>query len=192
MPAAQPDTTALLARRTTVELGGVPVPTLAPADAFRHLAGHREGWTWLRTLVDLRRLARDPSVHAQRLPAPALASLAAARATVGLPHGVPADLLAALDRVPSATLARARAHHERPVAMFGGAGTAREVRDGLASVRRPRDLRQLAVTLVLPPHAALPVRSASAWQGVPRAFALRAGRLVRRGAPCAARPGRGA
>lgn len=180
MPGAQPDTDDLLARRTTVEVGGTSVPTLAPADAFRHLAGHREGWTWLRTLVDLRRLARDPAVFAHGLPGPALTSLAAARATVGLPGTVPAGVLAALDRVPDAALARARAHHQLPVAAFGGAGTAREVRNGMASVRRPRDLQQLAVTLVLPPHAALPVRSATAWGGVPRAFALRTRRLVSR------------
>ncbi|NYD33378.1 nucleotidyltransferase family protein [Nocardioides kongjuensis] len=180
MPGAQPDTDALLARRTTVEVGGTRVPTLAPADAFRHLAGHREGWIWLRTLVDLRRLARDPAVFGQELPVPALTSLAAARATVGLPDAVPGRVLAALDRIPDATLARARAHHELPVAIFGGAGTGREVRNGMASVRRPRDLQQLAVTLVLPPHAALPIRSATAWGGVPRAVALRTRRLVSR------------
>lgn len=180
MPGAQPDTHDLLARRTTVEVGGTPIPTLAPADAFRHLAGHREGWIWLRTLVDLRRLARDPAVFAHELPAPALTSLAAARATVGLPDTVPDGVLAGLDRVPDVALARARAHHELPVAVFGGAGTAREVRNGMASVRRPRDLQQLAVTLVLPPHAALPIRSATAWGGVPRAFARRTRRLVSR------------
>lgn len=180
MPGAQPETTDLLSRATTVEVGGAQFPTLAPADAFRHLAGHREGWIWLRTLVDLRRLARDPAVFAQELPGPALTSLAAARATVGLPATVPARVLAAIDRIPDAALARARAHHELPVAVFGGAGTAREVRNGMAAVRRPRDLQQIAVTLVLPPHAALPVRSATAWGGVPRAFALRAQRLVRR------------
>ncbi|MDQ6522854.1 nucleotidyltransferase family protein [Nocardioides sp. LHD-245] len=180
MPGAQPDPAALLARRTPVEVGGVAVPTLAPADAFRHLAGHREGWIWLRTLVDLRRLARDPDVFAQELPAPALASLAAARATVGLPDSVPARVLAAIDRVPDAVVARARASHLLPVAAWGGASTARDFRNGLASTRGPRDLRQLAVGLVLPAHAALPVRSATAWGGVPRAFALRAQRLVRR------------
>ncbi|MCR1784052.1 nucleotidyltransferase family protein [Nocardioides carbamazepini] len=180
MPGAQPDPAVLMERRTTVEVGGVQVPTLAPADAFRHLAGHREGWIWLRTLVDLRRLARDPEVFAQELPAPALASLAAARATVGLPDTVPGRVLAALDRVPDAVLARARARHRQPVAPWGGASTARDFRDGLASSTGPRDLQQLAVGLVLPPHAALPVRSATAWGGVPRAFALRAQRLVRR------------
>ncbi|WP_160158343.1 nucleotidyltransferase family protein [Nocardioides sp. SLBN-35] len=180
MPGAQPETDDLLARRTTVEVGGTEVPTLAPADAFRHLAGHREGWIWLRTLVDLRRLARDPAVFAQDLPVPALTSLAAARATVGLPATVPAGVRAALDRIPDAALARARAHHEQPVAIFGGAHAAREVRNGMASVRRPRDVQQLAITLVLPPHAALPIRSATAWGGVPRAVALRTRRLVSR------------
>ncbi|WP_436700568.1 nucleotidyltransferase family protein [Nocardioides sp. BYT-33-1] len=180
MPGAQPHPAALWERRTRVEVGGVAVPTLARADAFRHLAGHREGWTWLRTLADLRRLARDPEVFAQELPAPALASLAAARATVGLPDTVPGRVQAALDRVPDAVLARARARHRLPVPPWGGASTARDFRDGLASTRGPRDLQQLAVGLVLPAHAALPVRSATAWGGVPRAFALRAQRLVRR------------
>ena len=169
-----------MARSTVVEVGGMRLPTLAPADAFRHLAAHREGWIWLRSLVDLRRLARDPAVFAQRLPAPALVSLAAARATVGLPPDVPGRVLAALDRVPATVLARARAQHALPVGDFGGAGTVREVRNGMAAVRRPRDLGHLAVTAVLPPHAALPVRSASAWEGVPRAVALRARRLVAR------------
>lgn len=180
MPGAQPATGDLLARLTTVEVGGVQVPTLARADAFRHLAGHREGWTWLRTLVDLRRLARDPAVFAEPLSAPALTSLAAARATVGLPGTVPGPVRDALDRVPGAALARARAAHERPVAIFGGARAGREVRNGMATVRGPRDVQQLAMTLVLPAHAALPVRSATAWGGVPRAFALRTRRLVRR------------
>ncbi|XBB65384.1 nucleotidyltransferase family protein [Nocardioides sp. WV_118_6] len=179
MPGAQPATADLLARRTTVAVGGVRLPTLAPADAFRHLAGHREGWTWLRTLVDLRRLARDPAVLAEPLSSPALTSLAAARATVGLPATVPAAVLAALDRVPDAALARARAAHEHPVAIFGGARAGREVRNGLATVRGARDVQQLAMTLVLPAHAALPVRSATAWGGVPRAFALRARRIRR-------------
>ncbi|MBM7518737.1 nucleotidyltransferase family protein [Nocardioides nitrophenolicus] len=180
MPGAQPETTALLARSTSVTVGTTPIPTLAPADAFRHLAGHREGWIWLRTLVDLRRLARDPAVLDQDLPAPALVSLAVARATVGLPATVPAGVRAALDRIPDAVLARARADHEVPVAIFGGAHAAREVRNGMAAVRGPRDVQQLAMTLVLPAHAALPVRSATAWGGLPRAFALRTRRLVSR------------
>lgn len=180
VPGAQPPAHALLARRTTVEVGGAPVPTLASVDAFHHLAGHREGWTWLRTLVDLRRLARDPAVFERELTAPALISLAAARASVGLPASVPVRVLAALDRVPDAALARVRATHERPMGVFGGAGAARELRQGLASSRRPRDLQQVAMSVVLPAHAALPVRSASAWAGVPRALALRAGRLARR------------
>ena len=181
MPGAQPATPDLMARRTTVAVAGVTVPTLAAPDAFAHLAGHREGWIWLRTLVDLRRLARDPAVFDREPSRPALLSLAAARASIGLPTTVPARVHAALDRVPDAALARARADHARPVAIFGGAHAAREVRNGLASVRHPRDVQQLAMTLVLPAHAALPVRSATAWGGVPRALTLRTRRLLRRG-----------
>ncbi|WP_408896819.1 nucleotidyltransferase family protein [Nocardioides sp. R1-1] len=180
VPGAQPPAHALLARRTTVEVGGAPVPTLAPVDAFHHLAGHREGWTWLRTLVDLRRLARDPAVFDRELTAPALTSLAAARASVGLPASVPPRVLAALDRVPDAALARVRVTHEGAVGAFGGAGAVRELRHGLASSRGPRDLGQVVMSAVLPAHAALPVRSTTAWGGVPRALALRARRLAGR------------
>ncbi len=64
--------------------GSSVVATLSRYDALRHLAAHREGWIWLRTLVDLRRLARDEStVFDGPLSRGAAISLAAARSTIG-------------------------------------------------------------------------------------------------------------
>ncbi|KRC51380.1 MULTISPECIES: nucleotidyltransferase family protein [unclassified Nocardioides] len=180
IPGAQPPTEDLMARSVEVPVGGVRIPTLCPADAFHHLAAHREGWIWLRTLVDLRRLARDPSVHDQELGTPALTSLAVARATVGLPAGVPASLHAALDTVPAAALVGAREQHLRPTSTWNGAGPLQDFRYGLASARRPRDLGHVAVGLVLPAHAALQVTATSAWTGVPTALGRRARRFTRR------------
>lgn len=179
-PGALPAAEELMERQVRVPVGGVDIPTLAAADALNHLAMHREGWTWLRTLVDLRRLARDPRVFDQYLGSPALTSLAATRATVGLPAGVPARVSAALDRVPERTLAEIRAQHLRPTAPMGGATTGRELRYGIASARGPRDLGQLAVGVLLPAHTALEVRSTSAWTGLPTALGLRARHLGRR------------
>lgn len=180
VPGALPAADELMTRTVRVPVGGVKVPTLGAADALNHLAMHREGWTWLRTLVDLRRLARDPGVFDQYLGGPAVTSLAVTRATVGLPAGVPAEVSAALDRVPGRVLAEVRAQHLRPTAVMGGATTGRELRYGLASARRPRDLGQLAVGVLLPAHTALEVRSASAWTGLPTALGRRARHLGRR------------
>lgn len=196
-PGAHPDFAVLHGRRAEVPLGGALLPTLAAADALRHLAAHREGWVWLRTLVDLRRLARDPAVLDGDLRPVALASLAIARATVGLPDSVPGHVHDRLDRVPRGVVERALAYHRAAVPSFGGgAGSALSFRHRLASHSGSADLRHAAVSLVLPPHAALPVRSRTAWTGVPRALALRVRTLVRsrvrRGGPCAGRPGRAA
>ncbi|WP_156391659.1 MULTISPECIES: nucleotidyltransferase family protein [unclassified Nocardioides] len=192
---AHPEFAELWPRRELVEIGGAQVATLSPRDALGHLAGHREGWTWMRTLIDLRRLARDPAVFDGGLRAPAAVSLAVARETVGLPVGVPPRIHAQLDRVPAAVLDRARANHSvsNPSTYSGGSGG--HFRHHVASSRNPGDLGRAVVVLALPAHAALPIRSRTAWTGVPSALRLRFGNLVRallgrvrRDAPCVEQP----
>ncbi|GAB3855891.1 hypothetical protein GCM10028801_12210 [Nocardioides maradonensis] len=200
-PGTHPGFEAFWQRRVEIDLGVGRVPTLAPADALRHLAAHREGATWLRTLVDLRRLARDPQVLEGPLPPLALGYLAVARATVGLPATVPAEVLTRLDGVPPQLLERARRRQLADVRrdLGGGAGSLRSLADNRALSAGRGDLAYVAMALVLPAHTALPVRARTAWTGVPtalvrRARALLRGRLARfrRGAPCAGPPGRGA
>ncbi|MCX6399564.1 MAG: nucleotidyltransferase family protein [Propionibacteriales bacterium] len=198
---AHPDFAELWPRRDHVQVGGARIATLSRSDALRHLAGHREGSIWMRTLIDLRRLARDPAVFDGDLLGPATVSLAVARETVGLPEGVPDRIHDQLDRVPVSQLERARTLHGLPVTKTfgGGAGSALAFRNNLASSRSLADVGQAAVILVLPAHAALPVRSRTVWTGVPTAFWLRALKLVRGvrarirpGAPCAEQPERAA
>lgn len=197
MRGAHPEFAELWPRRELVALGGTELATLSTRDAFHHLAGHREGWIWARTLVDLRRLSRDPAVFDGDLAPHAAVSLAVAREVVGLPAAVPSEIHARLDRVPDAHLERARRHHGLGVRATygGGAGSAVALRNHLMASRSPADLGQAAMILVLPAHAALVVRSRTAWTGVPVALLLRVRNLVRgvlarfrRDAPCAEQP----
>lgn len=197
-PGAHPGFGVLHGRREEVLLGTDVLPTLSRYDALRHSAAHREGWIWLRTLVDLRRLARDPAVLDGELRPVALTSLAIARAAIGLPDTVPAHVHARLDRVPREQVERVRGYHRAavPASFGGGAGSALSFRHQVQASTTGADLRHAAVSLVLPAHAALPVRSRTAWTGVPHALALRVRTLVRSrvrpGGPCAGPPGRAA
>lgn len=205
IPDAHPPFEVLWGRREQVALGASTVTTLAAYDALRHLAAHREGWVWLRTLADLRRLCRDPQMLEGPLRPAALRSLAVARATVGLPDAVPAAVHAQLDRTPPDFLERVARQHALavPTTFAGGAGGLIGLRHRLTSSSSVTDLQHTAVALVLPAHAAYPIDARSAWTGVPRALLRRAaaalGSLrralqgkVRRGGPCAAPPGRAA
>lgn len=204
-PDAHPPFGVLRERAEVVPLGASTVATLGRYDALRHLAAHREGWVWLRTLADLRRLCRDEGVLDGPLRPAAVRSLAVARATVGLPASVPDVLHARLDRTPPAFLDRVARYHALavPASFAGGAGGALGFRHRLASSSSVADLQHTAVALVLPAHAAYPIDARTAWTGVPRALARRAatalrslrravGRALRRGGPCAGPPARAA
>lgn len=202
-PNAHPPFAVLSARSEEVGIGSASVATLGRYDAIRHLAAHREGWLWLRTLVDLRRLARDPEVFDGPLRPTEAMSLALARRAIGLPDGVPGRVHARLDDVPAEFLDRAAGYHARPIppSFGGGLGSALGSRNRIAASRTVADFQQAAVALVLPAHAALPVRDRTGWTGIPRALGLRLANLARGlwsrvrprlrcGAPCAERPGR--
>lgn len=207
-PDAHPPFDVLRARAEQVALGASTVTALGRYDALRHLAAHREGWVWLRTLADLRRLCRDEGgegVLAGPLRPAAARSLAVTRATVGLPSSVPPAVHAQLDRTPPAFLDRVARYHALavPTTFAGGLGGTIGFRHRLASSASATDLQHTAVALVLPAHAAYPIDARTAWTGVPRALARRAaaalrslcgavGARVRRGGPCAGPPGRAA
>jgi hypothetical protein len=192
MPDAHPPFGVLRARSEPVALGTSSVATLSRYDALRHLATHREGWIWLRTLVDLRRLARSETALDGPLRPAAALSLALARTTVGLPATVPAEVHRRLDETPAPLLARVARLHAATVptahvAAYGG----RDVRGRLGEISSMADLRHAAVELVLPAEVVFPVRARTAWTGVPRALGRRAAdltRKVRRDAPCAPPP----
>lgn len=51
--------------RVKVDIGGTQVCTLAPEDAFVHSCSHahRDGWGWLRSLIDIDRLSRVTTIE---------------------------------------------------------------------------------------------------------------------------------
>jgi hypothetical protein len=56
-------------RRVIVDFAGTEVPTLGVEDAFIHACAHahRDGWRWMRSLVDVDRLARLNDPHDKRI-----------------------------------------------------------------------------------------------------------------------------
>ena len=97
-PGALPDFAEAWARRDVVPVDDVvAVPTLSPADAFEHSCWHaaKDEWRWLRSLVDVHRLARLPAVWEavdRPLSAPVRNTLAVTGHLLGLPAAVPPQL----------------------------------------------------------------------------------------------------
>jgi hypothetical protein len=199
---ALPDFDAVWARREIVDLGGVLVPTLGRGDVLAHASLHsaKDSWRWMRSLVDVHRLAARPETWARDLRAEPLRklevqTLAVTRFVVGLPPGVPAEVLACVDRVPASVLTRALAAQERPVYAtfpFPGVESMRLLRYMVAASSTPRDLRHSAVSTALPVKAVVGIEAGSAWTGVPLTLWHRLRRVRRRSVAWARRePGAG-
>lgn len=200
-PDALPGFEAAWERRETVDVGGIAVPTLSPPDALAHTCLHaaKDSWRWLRSLVDIHRLARhdaswggDAPEGLRRLEVEALALT---RSCVGLPPNVPAEVLARLDRVHPAFLARASRAQERPVHAaipFPGVESLRLMHYMVRASSTRRDLVHAVVGTALPVKAVVGVESRSGWTGVPVVLGHRLRRLGRRGLAWARRePGAG-
>src|SRR5690348_5338040 len=119
---ALPSFEAVWNRREPVDLGPVQVETLGHADLLGHTSLHaaKDYWRWLRSLVDVHRIAADPrtwerSFAQDPLRRLEIETLAVTRFVVGLPDAVPDQVLADLERVPASVLTRALAAQERPV-----------------------------------------------------------------------------
>ena len=93
--AALPDFDALWGRRTPVTVGGQAVTTLAPRDAFVHACHHaaKDQWGWVRSLVDVHRLARSHELWEELpLDGTMIRTLLVTEALIGLPEAVPATV----------------------------------------------------------------------------------------------------
>jgi len=189
---ALPSFPVLWERREVVELGGSPTPTLGRRDALSHacLNARKDRWRWLRSLVDIHRLARlDGAWEAFEPGRLELAALALADAQVGLPDGLPAavrDSIArlsprALDRLISSAQ-RAQVQPVRTRQDAHGSATRQILRYQLVASRSPRDVRRAAGALLLPGRSVAGVDATSAWTGVPVGLGIRVGGLVRRAA----------
>lgn len=199
---ALPDFEEAWSRHEVVDVGGVAIPTLGRADVFGHASLHaaKDSFRWIRNLVDLHRLARDPRTWdrdsvADPLRRLEVEALAVTRFVVGLPPTVPADVLARLDRVPASRLNRAVRIQEGPAQAavpFPGVESLRLMRYMVDASRTRRDLAHSLVSTVLPVKAVVGVRSRSAWTGVPLTLWYRVRRLRRRSVAWARRePGAG-
>ena len=101
-------------RRVSVEVGGVVVPTLAPGDALAHLClnAARDEWRWVRSLVDIHRVARlENAWKHQRMRGLAVAALIVTDALVGLPPDTPGWVRDRMARVPPRVRDRSAARH---------------------------------------------------------------------------------
>ncbi|MFL6158046.1 MAG: nucleotidyltransferase family protein [Marmoricola sp.] len=174
-------------RRETVDLGGLEVPTLGACDVLAHASMHaaKDSWRWVRSLVDVHRLAGSPQTWERSFDRDPLrrlevSTLAVTRFVVGLPDGVPAEVLARLDQVPASVLARAVAAQERPVYAtypFPGIESMRLLRYMITASPTLRDLKHSAVSTAVPAKAVVGVEASSAWTGVPLSLWFRVRRL---------------
>lgn len=174
-------------RRVRVDLGGVKVDTLCHDDLLPHTSLHaaKDSWRWMRSLVDVHRIAANPltwdrSLETAPLRRLEISTLAVTRFIVGLPGCVPAQVLAQLDQVPASVLTRAALAQDRPTTAqnpFPGSESVRLLRYMLAASPTPRDLRHSAVSTVLPVKSVLGIEAQSAWTGVPLTLLARARRL---------------
>ncbi|MCZ4500606.1 MAG: hypothetical protein JWQ74_3161 [Marmoricola sp.] len=189
-------------RRELVDLGGREVATLGPGELLPHASLHsaKDSWRWMRSLVDVHRLAADPrtwerSLETDPLRRLEISTLAVTRFVVGLPPTVPAAVLGQLDQVPASVLTRALVAQERPVRApypFPGLESMRLLRYMVAASPTARDVRHSAVSTVLPVKSVVGIEASSAWTGVPLTLWHRVRRLRRRSVAWARRePGAG-
>ncbi|MFN2562465.1 MAG: nucleotidyltransferase family protein [Jatrophihabitans sp.] len=181
---ALPDFETAWSHRVDVELPGITVATLSAAAAFSHTCHHaaKDEWRWLRSLVDVHRLARAPDVWtARELSRLELATLAVTDSCVGLPDGLPPSVQDQLRTVSGRAADRARRAQDRPVLAENavpGAHMWRATRYRLSASRAPADLRIAVAAAALPAGSVAGLTASSAWAALPRLVARRLGRLL--------------
>lgn len=175
----------LWARREQVDLGGLAVQTLGRPDLLAQSSFHaaKDRWRWLRSLVDVHRLARLPEVWDGPLHPLEVRTLAVTRAALGLPAGVPDDVLARIDAVRPDQVRRALADQERPASRTNrtpGVESVLNLRYLVSASKTPRDLARSVVATTLPIRMVANVDSRTAWTGIPTTLLRRVRRLFRR------------
>ena len=170
------------ARREEIPLSGRRWVTLNRGDALRHACVHAatDSWRWLRSLVDIYRLASQEetwSLLEHDLGPPELTTLRVVRDRIGLPAAVPERVLAAVDDVPRRRLAVAGwgvemlenhdAGNWTTQSLIARLGQSTTMTEGLAAIS----------SAILPAHSLAGVHSAHAAVAIPQALGRR-GRLV--------------
>lgn len=188
---ALPGFAELWERREVVDLDGVGVATLGRGDLLAQTCFHaaKDRWRWLRSLVDVHRIAAMPEVWRswtlgqETLRPLEVRTLAVTRAALGLPAEVPAGVLAEVDGVRDRLVRRALDDQERPALkslVTPGVESALNLRYLVSASHTPRDLARSVVATTLPVKMVAGVHSRTAWTGIPATLWRRLRRLRRR------------
>ncbi|MBD3923457.1 nucleotidyltransferase family protein [Nocardioides cavernae] len=185
-----PDFDTLWSRRAAAVVAGHPTPTLSPYDALAHSAGHaaKDGWRWLRSLLDVHHLASQPSTWSsvdRPLRGDQMLSLGLAVRMFGPTNSSPADLEKACvmltnrvwDSVMRQQVATGEAHRAFRVA---GPAFVHNLR-GLVRTGAPiRETARLISRSVFPVWHTSEELSPHAVVAAPRALARRASEVAHR------------
>ena len=172
-------------RREAVEVAGTTMQTLGPRDALAHTCHHaaRDEWRWIRSLVDVHRLARHPEAWDGPLSSVSLSTLRVTDAVLGLPSTTPPDVRDDIRRVPRRLVRRAVSAQDRRVVAaypFPAAQTLRDVRYRLVAGGTVDDAVRTAVAAVIPPKVVAGLDDPTIVTALPRALLYRARWLLHR------------
>jgi hypothetical protein len=172
----------LWARRALVDLAGREVATLGARDALAHSCLHaaKDEWRWLRSLVDVHRLAGRADLRTRPPARLELTTLAVTRARGGLPAGLPDDLVAALAGVGPDAVLRAGHAQDGDATTTPHAASRWLARYQLEASSSSRDVRRLVAALLVPAGDLDGITARSGRSGLPRAVGRRVYRLVSR------------
>jgi hypothetical protein len=177
-----PDFETAWRRRRLVDLGTVTVDSLALPDAFAHTCSHaaKDDWRWLRSIVDVHRLARQLSTSGLdvALRPVDLMTLAVTDACIGLPPDVPASVLERSRATSRRLVSRGLRAQDREVPRVGqhvhGAGLPQAALGSLRGNRAPDEVVRVVLGLLLPGRGLGKVTDRRAVTGMPKAGLLRA------------------
>ena len=174
--------------RQTVQLGDMTVETLGFAEQLRHSCSHaaRDEYRWLRSLVDLHRLVRDPEMwkaHGGALSSIEGEALVVVQASVGLPDSAPV-LPLTVPHGAERVISRGFQAQEGAVPSVGGGTPGGQlpgaVRRYLRESATPRDALGVVSGLVLPPAELGGLSHRRAAAAIPRAVVRRVAYIARR------------
>lgn len=172
-------------RRVGLDLDGLAVATLSVGDALTHACHHaaKDEWRWMRSLVDVHRLARLPGAWPRELSLVERNTFHVTGACFGLPDEVPGPARATIQRTPLRVLRRAMIAQSRPLETElppPGVETLRQVRRSLAESRALPDVRRTLAAAIVPYPSVADLDDRTAWTAVPRMLGRRVRRVVDR------------
>lgn len=172
-------------RHVDLDLDGLAVATLSVSDALTHACHHaaKDEWRWMRSLVDVHRLARLPGAWPRDLSPVERHTFHVTAACFGMPDEVPRPARSAIDATPGRVLRRALAAQARPLETElppPGVETARQVRRSLAESRALPDVRRTFAAAIVPSPSVAELDDRTAWTAVPRMLGRRVRRVVDR------------